>query len=136
MGAFIDPRGWVLANRTGTQVSTKLNQSLAILGGRSIGQAQLHVPAWPAGHPRSEETHFSFTMGGEALRLINAAHSRRVPRNRGKFWRGRTMQIIILIECRCHSGVWEKAGMKENGWESMECLEVGGRVGLERKGRM
>ena len=51
--------------------------------------------------------------------------------NRGKFWRGRTVQIIILIECRCHSAVWEKAGTKE----SMECLEVGGRVGLERKGR-
>ena len=46
------------------------------------------------------------------------------------------MQIIILIECRCHSAVWEKAGMKESGGESMECLEVGGRVGLERKGRM
>lgn len=78
----------------------------------------------------------ALTMGGEAQHLINAAHSRRVPRNRGKFWRGRTMQVIILIECQCHSGFWEKAGMKESGWESMECLEVGGRVDLERKGWM
>lgn len=46
------------------------------------------------------------------------------------------MQVIILIECQCHSGFWEKAGMKESGWESMECLEVGGRVDLERKGWM
>lgn len=100
-----------------------------------------------------EEPHFSPHMGGEALRLIAAAHSRRVAQirreawmqncqihtngyNCGKFWRSHTVQIIILIECRCHSAVWEKAGMKESGGESMECLEVGGRVGLERKGRM
>ena len=46
------------------------------------------------------------------------------------------MQIIVLIDCQCHSGFWEKAGMKESGWESMECLEVGGRVDLARKGWM
>ena len=39
--------------------------------------------------------------------------------NHGEFWRSCTVQIIILIECRCHSGVWEKAGMKESSWESM-----------------